>query len=574
MDPPETRIARRKRRFGSRRARRCVGLLGVLGRCGAGWVDPDSPRSASTTTLMNGGGEAFDLVYSDEFEVAGRTFEDGHDPRWTAVNKNDYTNMALHFYKASRVTTNDGFLNITTAYDPTSFMSAEDNKGFVVMEKRRKPFSSGMVQGWGKFCFTGGVVEIRAKLPGKGHVGGLWPAMWMLGSLARATYVGSTDWVWPWSYDKCDRAQQPKQEINACEPNPHFGLKGHTGRGAPEIDLLEAMPGTGTMNYNLKKPYFSASYQVAPGKAHDRPIEGKKPAKGQWYEKGIVFGKNVSMNAFFYGEVLKHKTARDTYVADAISANMPQQDTHYDDFHDYRLEWTTTEGEEMLEWYLDGEMIFRLPPEALELTGAKMPDEPMHLLLNTAVSSTWGFPAPCPAGCACECYDCLGKVEDPACSCGMPKGMCANLPAHYEVDYVRVYQNTAEPTHKVGCSTDTRPTKKFIEGHRKRYFDPYNDETQPLSDQVAGGGKCKRDSDCGPTSSCADGACACSKKYTGPHCRAAAGFDDVDWEPAQTLAFHGPIIPAPLARSAALLATALAAVLARHVLARRDARKS
>jgi len=152
--------------------------------------------------------------------------------------------------------------------------------------------------------------------------------------------------------------------------------------------------------------------------------------------------------------------------------------------------------------------------------------------------------------------------------------MCANLPAHYEVDYVRVYQNTAEPTHKVGCSTDTRPTKKFIEGHRKRYFDPYNDETQPLSDQVVGGGKCKRDSDCGPTSSCADGACACSKKYTGPHCRAAAGFDDVDWEPAQTLAFHGPIIPAPLARSAALLATALAAVLARHILARRDARKS
>ena len=134
------------------------------------------------------------------------------------MNKNDYTNMALHFYHASAVTTSGGALNISTSYSPTSFQSAEDDKGFVVMTKRRKPYSSGMVQGWGKFCFTGGIMEVRAKLPGAGAVGGLWPAMWLLGSLARATYVGSTDWIWPWSYDKCDRSLQPKQEINACEP--------------------------------------------------------------------------------------------------------------------------------------------------------------------------------------------------------------------------------------------------------------------------------------------------------------------------------------------------------------------
>jgi hypothetical protein len=28
-------------------------------------------------------------VFSDEFEQDGRTFHDGHDPRWTAINKND-----------------------------------------------------------------------------------------------------------------------------------------------------------------------------------------------------------------------------------------------------------------------------------------------------------------------------------------------------------------------------------------------------------------------------------------------------------------------------------------------------
>ena len=28
-------------------------------------------------------------VFSDEFEVDGRTFHDGYDSRWTAINKND-----------------------------------------------------------------------------------------------------------------------------------------------------------------------------------------------------------------------------------------------------------------------------------------------------------------------------------------------------------------------------------------------------------------------------------------------------------------------------------------------------
>ena len=556
-----------------RRTRWCVGVLATTQVVGAGWVDPDTPMAARSTTLI--GGEAdYDLVYSDEFEVDGRTFSEGHDPRWTAVNKNDYTNMALHFYHASRVTTSGGALNITTAYSPTSFMSAEDTKGFVEMKKRRKAYSSGMVQGWGKFCFTGGVLEVRARLPGKGHVGGLWPAMWLLGSLARATYVGSTDWIWPWSFDKCDRSLQPKQEINACEPSPHFGLDSYTGRGAPEIDLLEAMPGKGTMNYHLEKPYFSASYQVAPGKAHNRPIEGKRPEKGQWYEKGLVYGRNATVNAFFYGEELKHKTARDTYVADAISANRPLQDDHFDDFHVYRLEWSTTPGGESLTWFLDDELVFMMPPEALELTGAKMPDEPMHILLNTAVSSTWGFPAPCPAGCACDCYDCVGKINDPACSCAMPPGLCAMLPAFYEIDYVRVYQDEDEETHKVGCSTDTHPTKKFIEGHKERYFDAYNGETKPLHDQIVGGGHCKADRDCGPKSACVEHACVCHEDYLGPQCRAAKAFDDKSWETEETLGFHLPFVPGSLQKAAVLLASALAATLSYHVLARREDRKA
>ena len=95
------------------------------------------------------------------------------------------------------------------------------------------------------------------------------------------------------------------------------------------------------------------------------------------------------------------------------------------------------------------------------------------------------------------------------------------LPAFYEIDSVRVWQQADEPSHKVGCSTDTRPTAKFIEGHRHRYFDPYNDETQPLKPQVHGGGTCTKDKDCGRASSCKDGQCKCQGDWTGPHCRAA-----------------------------------------------------
>ena len=34
------------------------------------------------------------------------------------------------------------------------------------------------------------------RLPGQAYIGGLWPAMWMMGNLARATYVGSSNNIW------------------------------------------------------------------------------------------------------------------------------------------------------------------------------------------------------------------------------------------------------------------------------------------------------------------------------------------------------------------------------------------
>jgi len=55
---------------------------------------------------------------------------------------------------------------------------------------------------------------------------------------------------------------------------------------------------------------------------------------------------------------------------------------------------------------MDDKFLYRIRESSLNITGSKVPDEPMYLLLNTAISHTWGFPAPMPDGCECESYDC------------------------------------------------------------------------------------------------------------------------------------------------------------------------
>ena len=103
--------------------------------------------------------------------------------------------------------------------------------------------------------------------------------VWMLGNLARASYVGSSDFMWPYSYNKCDTRNRRSQEINACARVNHYGLASFVGRGAPEIDVLESMQGEkGSLpNTFIERPYQSTSFQVAPGIEIDRPVLGHRP---------------------------------------------------------------------------------------------------------------------------------------------------------------------------------------------------------------------------------------------------------------------------------------------------------
>lgn len=90
-------------------------------------------------------------------------------------------------------------------------------------------------------------------------------AVWLLGNLARATYVGSSDYMWPFSYDQCTEENRHSQEVNACSRVGHYGMQPGVGRGAPEIDVLEAMQGDHSKlpNTRIRRPYVSASLQVS-----------------------------------------------------------------------------------------------------------------------------------------------------------------------------------------------------------------------------------------------------------------------------------------------------------------------
>jgi beta-glucanase (GH16 family) len=209
-------------------------LVSVLGANEESWVDPDTPAAAQKTHVD---GRRFDLIFSDEFNVDDRNFADGYDRRWTAIEHSDKGDGALADYHPNMATTHKGNLVIT---------SGKQKKHLYLGEEER--YDSAMLQSWNKFCFRGGVVEISATLPGIPGVPGLWPALWLMGNMGRATFEGSTEGIWPWTMDYCMNRTERKivygygnaQNISACDANPGYGLNPYQGRGAPEIDMMEA----------------------------------------------------------------------------------------------------------------------------------------------------------------------------------------------------------------------------------------------------------------------------------------------------------------------------------------------
>jgi beta-glucan synthesis-associated protein KRE6 len=116
-------------------------------------------------------------VFSDEFNVDGRTFYPGDDPYWEAVDLHYWATNNLEWLDPKGIQTRNGALEIT--------LSDQPNHGL--------QYTSGMMTTWNKFCFTGGLIETSVSLPGTNTVAGLWPAVWTMGNLGRAGYGASLE---------------------------------------------------------------------------------------------------------------------------------------------------------------------------------------------------------------------------------------------------------------------------------------------------------------------------------------------------------------------------------------------
>ena len=141
-----------------------------------GLIDLDTPDDVRTKTDYVSG-KTWQLIFSDEFNVEGRSFYPGDDPYWEAVDLHYWQTNNKEWYDPASITTNNGSLEIIL----TDKVNHNLN------------YTGGMMSTWNKFCFTGGLVEASVMLPGYSNVKGLWPAIWAMGNLGRAGYGASLD---------------------------------------------------------------------------------------------------------------------------------------------------------------------------------------------------------------------------------------------------------------------------------------------------------------------------------------------------------------------------------------------
>ncbi|KAJ0397503.1 hypothetical protein ATCC90586_003768 [Pythium insidiosum] len=320
------------------------------------WVDPDTPaefRKAQVPlgphTFGFGENTTYELIFSDEFENSKRKFEAGFDRKWTAIDQLDTTNMGQHYFLPQAVQVDEGNLIITTTKPKKKYRGAE--------------YVSGSLQSWNKFCYTGGFVEVRAILPGKWGIPGTWPALWIMGNIGRATFLGSQEGTWPWSYDYCgpwvEKGQNVIQKISACgnltdedDPDSYpekYGMNRHQGRGATEIDIMEAQ-----IKAKDQPAFISTSLQIRPSLQDDlRPASETLPQPGQWYQ-GLKFGNFSRINSDYYGE----------RGLDAVSALTQLDPNAFDSYHLYQLDWSPG-PDGYIRWWLDGNFLFEIPGSAL-----------------------------------------------------------------------------------------------------------------------------------------------------------------------------------------------------------------
>ncbi|KAI0300491.1 beta-glucan synthesis-associated [Multifurca ochricompacta] len=397
-------------------------------------IDPETPGSAKSRTGFDN--QDYVLVFSDEFNTDGRSFFPGDDPYWEAVDLWYWATGDLEWYDPGQVYTANGSLHVRLENVPTNGMQ----------------YRSGMLQSWNKFCFTSGYIEVSLTLPGPNEeTRGYWPGVWTMGNLGRPGYGATTDGTWPYTYDSCDVGTFPNQtnpdglgplaalhsdvsqakydfklsyltgqKLSACTcpGEDHPGPDVSKGRGAPEIDVLEAehnKQGTGGV--------ISQSAQFAPF-SHDYVY--LNDTEQEWW----VYNSSISVRIIITISGL-------TQLPSDVFEGSGQV------FHTFGFEYFAnpkSRGDGYIIWQMDNISTIRMG------AGAVGPDQGTDgsgsIVFNLGISPNW------------QTVDLTTMT----------------FPTEMLVDYVRVYQR--KDSINIGCNPPDYPTMDYIARHPEAYTNP------------------------------------------------------------------------------------------------------
>jgi len=405
----------------------------------AGLIDPTTPNSVMSRTGFDG--TQYNLVFSDEFNTDGRTFWPGDDPYWEAVDLHYWATGNLEWFDPDAITTSNGSLNITV----TKEMIHDLN------------YRSGMLQSWNKFCFTGGYIEVSISLPGSPRISGFWPGAWTMGNLGRAGYGATTDGTWPYSYNACDigtlknqtnaagtgpaaalRAPGggslsflPGQKLSSCTcpGGEHPGPNVKAGRGAPEIDIIEAQVTAPTTGGNIGQASQSAQFA---------PFDDAY----NWQDSGAtIYNPRISnINSYkggIYQEAVSVVSTTDQTAYEATGAKFQTFGFEYTTGPQGSITWSAGNS---ATWTMSSSAVAANPN--VQISQRIVSEEPMYIILNLAIS---------------EAFETVDAAHLP-------------FPSRMLVDYVRVYQRKGQ--ENVGCSPKNFPTEKYINDHMNAYTNP------------------------------------------------------------------------------------------------------
>ncbi|QSL65604.1 hypothetical protein MERGE_002917 [Pneumocystis wakefieldiae] len=342
-----------------------------------------------------------------ELKRNGRTFYPGDDQFWEAVDLHYWSTLSLEWYDPDAITTNGGFLEIRL----DAFRNHDLN------------YRSGMLQSWNKLCLKGGIIEASISLPGRGDTSGLWPAFWMMGNLGRPGFGASTEGTWPYSYDNCDVDHTglsflPGMKLPGCTcPNSDHPSPGK-GRGAPEIDIIEA-----SVDLSLHIGEASQSVQFAPFDTLHQPN----------YDHMVIHNSEKTHINPYKGNVFQQTFSCITYLNNEWYNGYK--------FQTYGLEYKPGK-KGYIEWFIGDQVTWKMKSESVGPNGnigqRLISEEPMAIIINLALSETFSKIE-------------WGKLQ---------------FPAIMRIDWIRIYQEESLIT----CDPPGYPTTKYIKEHPIAYY--------------------------------------------------------------------------------------------------------